>query len=108
MKTFKQFNEWFGKKKETKEYLHLTEPQRDIIRKHFPRGNVDTKYSNGEYVLPHNAMGQHKNKEFNFRNDGGKLMASVAHYSGKIEGSPAMHTDHHIKDSDDIEKLKSS
>lgn len=116
MKTFNQFIsegllDIFKKKSKDKrpELQHLTQDQRDLIKKHFPSSNADLKLTKDEYVLPHNAHARHGSLLIAFRNEGGQLKASVAHHADSSDArnpnvAPIAHTDHvattdnHMKD----------
>lgn len=116
MITFKEYlQEIFGfskKPKKTKQEP-LTDEQRAHIHKHFPNSNAHLRYGdkNSEHVLTHNANATHKNISVSFRNEGGKLKASVGHYSNSSgpsdsRSSPAIHTDHEAHTDDHMNKIK--
>ena len=80
----------------------LKDDHKNLIKKHFENAN---------FVGETSARVAHKNKEIHFRNDGGKLIASVAHYKTKSDVSsanavPVHHSDHPITNDDDILKIK--
>lgn len=105
----------FKKKDEpaTAKYLPLTPEQRALIKRYFPRSNVDVRFggADSKYVLPTNAHATYKNLRIAFRNEQGTLMASIGHYrndSGPDDPnvSPVVHSDHSIRSAADMVKLQ--
>jgi hypothetical protein len=94
------------------EMLPLTKEQRDFIKKNFTSSNVDIKWSpEGEYVLTHNAKANQGSGSIHFRNEDGKLKASVSYFRNKSDvsnpkKSPLISADEKVETSADIKKLK--
>lgn len=87
----------------------VTDEQRELISKHFTSHNANIKMG-GKYVLPTNVHAQHGSIEVSFRNEKGKLKASVNHWdsaSDRRAGStPVTSSQHEINGEADIIKIK--
>ena len=119
----KSFNEYLKeglfdflkKKKESKpEYHPLTDEQRSHIKKHFPHSNVDMRMGgpSSSHVLTHNAHANHGSLRIAFRNENGKLKASVAHHANASDARnpkvvPAFHSDHDAQTDEHMKHIKS-
>lgn len=101
------------KKKPAPKMLPITPEQRQLVKQYFPSGNVDTKYSNGEYVLPLNVNTSHGKGRISFRNEDGTLKASVAYHASErdtndMKAMPLTHYDVEINSEQDLRDLKAS
>ncbi len=101
-----------GKKKSEPQMVPLTDEQRKLIKKHFKSSNVDLKFGgpDSKYVLELNAHASQGKGRISFRNEEGKLKASVAYHRSKSDvgnpkAIPLTHYDVDINSEADIDKL---
>lgn len=98
--------------KENTPLEEITPEERAFIKRHFANSNVDIKFGDGRYVLPHNVSAHHGKGIIWFIKRNGKLEASVAYHAsaadaGNPKAVPLLHFE--LKDISDaaLEKLKS-
>ena len=105
--------DFLKKKPESPKMQELTPEHRAMIHKHFVNSNVNLKFSSGgKHVITHNAHAKHGSLSVAFRNEGGALKASVAHYASSrhandLHAIPVTHTDHDISSDADMQYIKS-
>lgn len=89
----------------------ITNDDRDMITSVFKSGhNAYEKFYGDQYVLPQNVTVNHKKARINFYKDSETLKADVGHYEnesgpGNSRTSPQFHSEHDIKNKDDLKKL---